>query len=80
MGSTDSPVPINGVGTFLGASACEPRSSVVKKILDGATPTYFTQAGTFDSAFAGITATYLQNPARVGPAISPAIDRITAGN
>lgn len=81
-GSTDAPVPLGDQSVFVGASGCEATPKFVSMVLDGATPTHFTQAGAMDAAFAGITAYYLSTPTLASAKISPPkpISRLLAGN
>lgn len=80
-GATDEPISLHGKRVYIGSSGCEAAMDSVSRVLDGAIPTHFTQAGAFDEAFVGITGTYLTNPARdTAPIISRPIDRLTTGN
>jgi len=82
-GATDEPVTLNNsTSVYLGASGCEAVPNVISSVLDGATSTHWTQAGTFDEAFAGITGTYLQDPAKQVQTMNAPrpIERLVAGN
>lgn len=83
-GAIDEPITLPGsdTGIYLGASGCEANSDVVSTVLDGATPTHWTQAGVFDEAFAQITSVYLSEPVKSIQRMNAPrpIERLIAGN